>query len=329
MAHVMGTKESANKRECPVCGASSFEPTDQIVDLRRVFERWQVEAGITLQDSVWREYKENMELSIRLYRCSICRAQMFVPPVSGSEGFYANITAKEYYVAEKWEFYQAVNDIKRFKRKKVLDIGCGSGYFLGLLSARIKNIQCAGYEFNYLMADMAREKGHTVYTGRFPDAVLGNDGKGEFDAVCLFQVLEHLADPAGFLQDVCRVIVPGGLLILGVPDAEGPLRFFSDALTDIPPHHVTRWSEETFKRGLRRFDLEFVKAAYEPLPHYLWQGYLPPIMEERFPSLKRADAFVRGHLTPMIISLMKSIGVKWLRGIRGHTLYVVLRSGKD
>ncbi len=329
MAHLLNMKEPAGKLECPVCGSPSFEPTPQVIDLRRVLERWQIEADITLRDSVWREYKEDMKSSIRLYRCSTCRAQMFMPPVSGSEDFYADITAKEYYVAEKWEFYQAARDIERYKRKKVLDIGCGNGYFLSLLSSRVKHIGCVGYEFNSVMADMARGKGHTVYTGRFPEAVLGSDGKAEFDAVCLFQVLEHLSDPMGFLRDVCRAMIPGGLLFVGVPDAEGPLRFFPYALTDIPPHHVTRWSRETFRRGLRGLGLEFVKAAYEPLPHYLWQSYLPPIIEQRFPSLRRADTFIRGRLTSAVISLMKTIGIKWLHGVRGHTLYVVLRFGKD
>jgi 2-polyprenyl-6-hydroxyphenyl methylase/3-demethylubiquinone-9 3-methyltransferase len=45
--------------------------------------------------------------------------------------------------------------------------------------------------------------------------------EGSFDLITCLEVIEHVADPAAFLQALARRLAPGGLLILSTPNATG------------------------------------------------------------------------------------------------------------
>ena len=98
--------------------------------------------------------------------------------------------------------------------------------------------------------------------------------------VCTFQTLEHVEDPLAFLSTYLGLLRPNGELILSTPDQDGPIRHFDAALTEVPPHHVTRWTAKTFEALLPRLGLDCVLVEREPLPAYLFDGYLPVVWRE-------------------------------------------------
>ncbi len=97
---------------------------------------------------------------------------------------------------------------------RVLDVGCATGNLLNAL--RGHGWEVYGVELNARAAAYARERlGLPVFTGdlmgvHFPD--------GWFDMVILWDVLEHLHDPKGVLQEAARVTRPGGRLVLSLPN---------------------------------------------------------------------------------------------------------------
>lgn len=302
-------------------------PTEDTFDLSDILERWETEAGITFGKTVWQEYTLHTTRQATLYRCSDCGFAMFQPGIVGSQAFYSEVATEEeqYYVRDRWEFLQAGRDLKRYGSSRVLDIGCGSGHFLDLLRNRAPTVDCVGYEFNHQAAQLVRSRGHAVCTGSFPEAVLAASGEEPFDAVCMFQVLEHLRDPIGFLKSVQRLLIQGGILLISVPNANGPIRHFSSALTDIPPHHVSRWCESTFRIGMPRLGFSVLKMASEPLPYYLWDSYLPVMLEHDLLPASTGRALNRRGFTHLFIQLLTRLGLRWLPGVPGHTLYVVLQ----
>lgn len=92
----------------------------------------------------------------------------------------------------------------------LLDVGCSSGVFLS--AAITLGVRARGVEPAPQAAASARARGLDVRT-----ATLGDSGYGpaEFDAVTLFEVIEHLADPLGLARQVHHVLRPGGVWLIG------------------------------------------------------------------------------------------------------------------
>jgi len=303
---------------CPVCGAAPLDPTQSTFNLSDILVRWEKETAVRFRSSVWRKY-EGMD--VRLHRCGACSFAFFLPRATGTEDFYSDVISKvDYYAEDKWEFFEAIKDISKHGAKSVLDIGCGSGVFLNMVKKHDPKIEATGFEFYNEAVMGARSMGHVVFTGNLDSLTQ----KGGYDAVCVFQVLEHIAEPVDFLKQIRGLLTGRGILIIGVPDAHGPIRHFSSALTDIPPHHVSRWCESSFRMGLPRLGYEVTRISREYLPSYLWDSYLPVMFEKSKvpPLLRRAVGLVGLR---RMISVLKRLRLHSLPGVPGHSLYVLAR----
>lgn len=95
----------------------------------------------------------------------------------------------------------------------VVDLGCGRGDFLALLSG--KGHLVSGIEMDARAVAFARSRGFEVIQG----AVEGWKGEG-CEALVAFHLLEHLRDPVGVLKRWSRSMTRGGLLVLRVPHVD-------------------------------------------------------------------------------------------------------------
>ena len=129
------------------------------------------------------------------------------------------------------------------KRKvKVLDVGCGTGYGSDLLSRR----------FEVVALDKDREaisfaKKHYPNGANF---VVGDATKlpfedAEFDAVCSFEVIEHIEDAEKMLSEVKRVLKKGGNFILSTPKSKG------DCVRS--PYHIREYDEFELRGLLEKY----------------------------------------------------------------------------
>jgi SAM-dependent methyltransferase len=249
-------------RDCPICGQHTFSLTTIKYNVTDILKRWEEELLMTFQETVWNEYAEPNKNEVSLYECASCAYKMFLPPLVGSESFYSDIMSNWSYQEEKWEFFRTIELLSKDSAlNRILDFGCGSGFFLDLLCKSRVSGEFNGYEINPAVADLARSKGHTIFSGKFPEIF---SDVLPFNVVCAFQVLEHLDEPVKFLLDVKNIIATGGLLIIGVPNASGPIRHFSNSITELPPHHISRWSEIVFSNGMERLGFSIVKIKTNP-----------------------------------------------------------------
>ncbi len=99
---------------------------------------------------------------------------------------------------------------------RVLDIGCGFGETLGY--HRDRGCDAWGVEVDENIRRVAERHGFQVRVGLF-DARLFEEES--FDYVTMAQVLEHTLDPVETLRGVCRVLKPGGVAVLTLPNAQG------------------------------------------------------------------------------------------------------------
>lgn len=297
---------------CPCCDTQLGE-SEVSYRLHDILHKWEAH-GIVFSEDTWRDYHDDIVLT--LYRCSECGYGVFLPMIVGSDDFYTDITRNEYYLEDRWDFHVAINALRSAKANSVLDVGCGKGAFLGMVAKQLSNVICHGHDANPAISDKLPQ-GVTLHA-KLPDAPVG------MDAVSIFQVIEHVADPVGLLQESIAKVRPGGLVIVSVPDHSGPIRFFSDSHTAIPPHHVTIWTPASLNLLLNRLGLNVLAQKWEPLPDYLMPFYLPKIFSHKLGCLGNplGESGVRRFLANPISGLCRKLKIKYLP-LRGHTYLVV------
>lgn len=134
----------------------------------------------------------------------------------------------DYYGADNVKFIGVIERVIEWQTRKraagidkqighsgrILEIGCGRGLLL-LELAKLGH-ECHGTERSELAARRARATGGIhVYTKPLEECGFP---EGSFDFVILWHVLEHLTDPAQTLQLLAKILRPGGVLWLEVPN---------------------------------------------------------------------------------------------------------------
>lgn len=244
-----GTAECV--RSCPLCGSDAIHLLQQIQaeDLVRLVAQ-------SISSDAGRECAVIDVLEYLL--CQTCDLRFFHPALTGSERFYEQLQSFEwYYPGEKPEFkfarqYLGVNDT-------VLEVGCGSGEF----GAKTCVAKYVGLEFSAKAAAAARTRGLTVL--QEPVEVHARAKPEFYDVVCTFQVLEHVAQADNFLRGCLTSLKPGGLLIVSVPSTDSFACGIPNFILDLPPHHVTRWSDRCLRALPRLLPVELVELWHESL----------------------------------------------------------------
>jgi 2-polyprenyl-3-methyl-5-hydroxy-6-metoxy-1,4-benzoquinol methylase len=100
--------------------------------------------------------------------------------------------------------------------RRVLDIGCASGY----LAERMKARGCivTGIEPDAEAAEMARPHCERVIAGRADDLTTLASVGARFDVILCGDVLEHMADPAPVLTFLPSMLAPEGSLVVSIPN---------------------------------------------------------------------------------------------------------------
>ncbi len=200
---------------------------------------WRDEYNIDITDEL------HGHKQIYLYECNKSKLRFFVPSdVVGSERLYQQLEKNyNHYFSTKWEFEAAIRDLSDCA--SALEIGCGEGVFLDLLSKRNSKIRSEGVDINPKAIAVAAGKGFCVSLVRVEDLV--KTKRDYFDAVVASHVLEHVPDPRAFLDAMINLVKPGGKIIIAVPNQASYLKHSKNALLNQPPHHMSQWSIETFR----------------------------------------------------------------------------------
>ena len=142
---------------------------------------------------------------------------------------------------------------------RLLDIGCASGIFLDAASGRGWDV--TGLEPNTHLAAKAAE--------RVPAAVVSNTTLeeaelqlGSFDAVTLWDVLEHVTDPVAFLSTCRRLVKPSGTVLLKVPDLDSwQARVMGARWPLLLPEHLSYFTRPSLRSCTGRAGLDLIAFA--------------------------------------------------------------------
>ena len=238
-------------KPCPVCTANTVLLEE--ISAEAIARAYEDEFGIappqlgTIQD-------------FELYRCPDCQLEYFAPMLTGDEAFYDWVGAHSHYAPWRWEF-EPILDLAGRVGGTVVEVGAGGGTLT-------RELVRAGLEVVAIEpSSTAREalqdiQGATIYAHLDEFHSLGV----EADIVVSCHVLEHVADPVGYLVSLTSVVRRGGHIAVSVPQyrslmrPSGRLEAF-----DCPPHHVTRWTSRALSTALHIAGLTDVRIDWEAL----------------------------------------------------------------
>lgn len=130
-------------------------------------------------------------------------------------------------------------------KRRILDVGCGSGDFLSLMHDA--GWEVAGVEPDAAAAQFARERYAIPVIG----SVLEDAGfvDHSFDVVVLNHVIEHVFDPVGLLKECARVVKASGIVVVVTPNLSSRgYQVFGESWIHLdPPRHLHLFSSATMR----------------------------------------------------------------------------------
>ncbi len=135
-----------------------------------------------------------------------------------------------------------VESVRPLAGKSALDVGCGAGLLcepLARMGGRVTGVDAASENIAVASAHAAGSRLEIEYRA----GELGTLGLGQFDLVTCLEVIEHVADKQGLIDELARHLAPGGLMILSTPNRTTKSRLLlvqgAEALGMVPKgtHH--------------------------------------------------------------------------------------------
>jgi 2-polyprenyl-3-methyl-5-hydroxy-6-metoxy-1,4-benzoquinol methylase len=150
-------------------------------------------------------------------------------------------------------------------RARLLDFGCGAGAFLDQMRTSKWNV--TGLDSSETAIARIRERGLTAEVGTFPQSRWQD---ASFDAITMWQSLEHVHDPLDVLREAHRLLTPDGTLVVAVPnfDGWGSRIFGADWYGLDLPRHLTHFTPTTLSTMLKRAGFPYVEMRQEL--HHSW-----------------------------------------------------------
>lgn len=227
---------------------------------------------------------------IRQFRYSRCTAcgLVFANPVPPDEvlnafynsAYYANYRYLEQNMQQRDRYYtmSAYTDIRDLARwltsikpESVLDFGCGTGNFLALLRDEFNVPNVYGLELNKTSVEIAKRN-----YGLEIKATTDQLDRDQYDAAALLEVIEHIPDVRTVIDEVSRLVRPGGFLLLTTPAVDGFVarRMPTQCAHYTGPSHVTLFTEPSLRRLLALADFEPVEIRRDPAPMAIWPALI-------------------------------------------------------
>lgn len=143
-----------------------------------------------------------------------------------------------------------INNIPNYSSKKLLDIGCGSGYFLSKISKYIPNsMGIESHEYRNIKYD-------NIKKCNIFDNKLENNS---FDIITALDVIEHIENEKQFLNEIKRLLCnyEGGGILITVPAYQWLFTYH-----DIVNEHYRRYGLKKLKNLLLENGFEIKKITY-------------------------------------------------------------------
>ena len=149
--------------------------------------------------------------------------------------------------------------ISRLQPKRLLDVGCGSGYLAKLLKECVPGLVVHGVDISSVALERARHHVDQVWQVDLDKNDLPVSSE-QYDTVTCIEVLEHLYDPDHAIREIARVLASGGCAVVTVPNL-AYWRYRLDLLWGrvpqpaLDPRHLHQFDQRVLAEALAMSDL--------------------------------------------------------------------------
>jgi cyclopropane fatty-acyl-phospholipid synthase-like methyltransferase len=208
--------------------------------------------------------KSDKGVSLEVRQCRACGlVQLSNEPVP----YYKQVIRASGFSEEMKSFRrkQFAGFVKRYslKNKKIIEIGCGRGEYLSLISRF--SLKAYGLEYSRNSAAQCVKSGLRVVKGfiEHKDYKLAH---GPFEAFFILNFLEHLPDANSMLRGIYSNLTDAGVGLVEVPNFDMILRknLFAEFISD----HLFYFTKETLKTALKLNGFEIIECKE------IWHDYI-------------------------------------------------------
>ncbi|MCI9560105.1 methyltransferase domain-containing protein [Clostridiaceae bacterium] len=202
------------------------------------------------------ELGQDTGIDLHLYQCQNCGLVQFdCEPVS----YYRDVIRSGGYSTTMVELrtrqYKHLIETYGLEGKKFLEVGCGQGEFLKVLTEF--PVKAYGVEHREQLVELALKNGLNVASGftENPDTVLGS--AGPYDVFLSFNFLEHQPKPGIMLDCIWKNLVRGGMGLITVPSLEYVLQY--NGYYELIRDHIAYYTFDTLRSLLEQHGFEVVE----------------------------------------------------------------------
>lgn len=235
-------------KKCIICGGDFFDIP--IISLNNMPESAQ---------GFLDNKEDNHSITLNLVQCKWCGTIQFD---CVAVDYYKDVIRAGGYtktmsdIREK-QFNEFINKFNLYN-KKILEIGCGKGEFLNILSKF--NVKCYGIENNIDNVNIARMSGLEV-KNMFLDDEKSIIDDGPFDAFIQFNFLEHQPDPNSMIRAIYNNLTQNGVGLLTVPSCD--YIFNNGAFYELIRDHLIYFTKDSLflflqKNGFKVLEYELL-----------------------------------------------------------------------
>lgn len=209
-----------------------------------------------------------------------------------------------------------ISDKKSQRPIRLLDIGCGTGYFLK--EAREKGVKVSGIEKN--------SKAREYAISNFDLDVKSEDCLWEienesFDVITLWHVLEHMQNLNEVVKKLNNILTTDGVLVLALPnyksyDAKKYKEFW--AAYDVP-RHLWHFSPDTVKSILNKHNFKIIQQKIMPL-----DAFYISLLSEKYKGSGKIAQYIKAIIVGITGYLLSLSDFKH----SGSVIYIAIKEHK-
>ena len=170
-------------------------------------------------------------------------------------------------------YFKIIKRIKKDipKNPKVLEVGCGNGFFLkALMDSKFTNNISGVEPSSEMVLDSENEIRKKIKTSIFKKNLFLKDS---FDLICCFHTLDHMVNPIEFIRGSYSMLKENGYIIVIVHDTEGlSVKLFGERSAIFDIEHIYLFNKKTLGEIFSRnnFKVKKVFNVFNTYPLSYW-----------------------------------------------------------